>query len=164
MTPSDNPKDLARSNPAIAPETDETSNGEWPNVLLYGYASDPMDDVFRLYHGLGVTQFYEIPRRQIISVTPATESENPSLIQVLLPATSRITYVSSRKVTLPAGSVAAAVRAEGRAYATSPQDRCPTGCSYNGVCICTVVDHWLNLDPKTARELGVVDIDNPASS
>ena len=156
MTTSDIQNDPATFDPAETKAPYEGAKGKWERVYLYGYASGESDDVFRLYQGLGVSQFYEIPRKAVISVTAPTCKTNPSLIKMLLPSNTQIKYVSSKTATLPAGSLAAVVATHKRESDVSPADRCPVGCYCNGICICTSINYWFDLSPDAAQRLGVV--------
>jgi hypothetical protein len=156
MTPTDTAKEKARSTNAKPAKADGATPGKWKEVFLYGYGLFESDDVLRLYHGLGVPQFYAIRKQDVIAVKSADCTQNPSLIKVQIPSASRITYVSSRSVSLPAGSVAAVVAAQNENPDGGVIGVCPAYCQCNGKCTCAELDHWLNLGAESARKLDVV--------
>jgi hypothetical protein len=164
MTPRDTAEDLAYSTDAMTDEAEQGTHGKWKEVFLYGYAYYESEYVLRLYHGLGIPQFYSIPKKDVLDLTSASCPPNPSLIKLRLPSTTRITYVSSRRVSLPAGSLAAVVAAQNKKSEGSPIQNCPAYCLCNGKCSCAAIDFWLNLGPESARKLGVVEIDYAANS
>jgi hypothetical protein len=131
--------------PALIPES----------VVIYGYVSQDKSGTYFLYQGLGISQHYLIPKSNNTYVLQGTCPVNPSLLGLLLPATLRITYVSgSRKATLPASSLAAVVGHH--LHKSGPVKPCPAGCYCNGICVCSDVDYWFNLDGMTAQRLGVI--------
>jgi hypothetical protein len=164
MTPSDTAEDLDRSTDELTAKAERATQGKWEEVFLYGYAFYESDDAMRLYHGLGVPQFYSIRKQDVLGVTSPSCPQNPSLIKLQLRSTTRITYVSSRSVSLPAGSVAAVVAARNEVRKGALPEGCPAYCICNGRCSCPELDHWLNLGPEAARKLGVAAITGPANS
>jgi hypothetical protein len=164
MTPTGTAKDKARSTNAKSAKADGAPQGKWKEVFLYGYACHESDDVMRLYHGLGVPQFYAIRKQDVLAVKSADCTQNPSMIKVQIPSTSRINYVSSRSVSLPAGSLATAVAARNKKGEGFGTEYCPASCICNNGCTCMAIDHWLNLGPESARKLGVVALSDPAHS
>jgi hypothetical protein len=159
MTPRDTAEDLADSNDAMTDDAEQGTQGKWKEVFLYGYVYHESDSVLRLYHGLGIPQFYSIPRKDVLELTSASCPQNPSLIKLRLSSTTPITYVSHRSVSLPAGSLAEVVARGG-----STVENCPAYCLCNGKCTCAAIDHWTNLGTESAKKLGVVAIKHPDNS
>jgi hypothetical protein len=157
MTPSDTTKDLDRCTDEMTAEAERPTQGKWEEVFLYGYVYFESDEVLRLYQGLGISQYYCIPKKDVLSVTSPNCPLNPSMIKLRLPATCRITYVSSRSVSLPAGSLAAVVATQNEVRKGVVPVDCPAYCKCNGKCTCADIDHWLNLSEESARKLGVFD-------
>jgi hypothetical protein len=154
MTPTDTATDLAHSTDSTVGKTRRGTEQKGELVSIYGFVSDGSEDYVRLYQGLGVTQFYEIPKREISKVVWGKCGPYSSLTKLVLPGTARITYVSSRTVTLPASALAAAVAAKHHiddTYCSNPSCQI-----VNGRCLCADIDHWLKLDSETAKKLGVV--------
>jgi hypothetical protein len=145
-------------------DAERATQGKWEEVFLYVYAFFESDDVLRLYQGLGVHQYYCIPKQDILSVKSTNCTQNPSVIKLHLPSACCITYVSSRSVSLPAGSLAAVVATQNEARKGATPLDCPAYCKCNGKCTCADIDHWLSLGPESARKLGVVAISDPTKS
>jgi hypothetical protein len=146
------PAGTKKAKSAKAPETPPVPPG---NVVLYGYISQDKSGAYDLYQGLGVSQYFQIPKSDDVYVLQGTCTVNPSLLALLMPSTLIITYVSGlRRVRLPAGSIAAVVR--NHAHKSGPVKPCPAGCYCNGICLCPEADYWLKLDATTAERLGVI--------
>jgi hypothetical protein len=152
MTPKDTPTNFTLATDPMLANIDEVTEKHCELVFIYGFIGKVTDETVRLYQGLELRAYYEIPRRGIVFAEKVTCPGGPST-KLVLYSTTRITYVSSATVTLPASSLAKVV-ADHR-IKSRPAAPCRVGCLCNGVCICADMDYWLHLDENAARKLGV---------
>jgi len=154
MTPTGTiPKFALATDPMLA-NIQEVTDKKFELVIIYGYVGKVTDDTVRLHQCLDLRKFYEIPTNEVVYAENVTCPEG-RLTKIVLFSTTRITYVSGAKATLPAGSLAEVVADRDQRGEQPDPEYCQPYCQLNGRCVCAPVDYWLHLDQNKASRLGV---------
>jgi hypothetical protein len=156
MNPNDPTPNFALATHPMLANIVEVTENKSELVFIYGYIGKVTDDTVRLHQGLDLRQFYEIPKAEIVYAEKVAGPEDQGLTKLVLFSTTRITYVSRGRATLPASALAEVVAANNVRGRQDPTDNCRPGCRVNGYCICAPVDYWLRLDPEAAGKRSVM--------